>query len=53
VTFADLAREWTGTGKNRYATEIQRMAEKYANRRCGQATIKGRVSEAAIAAPRQ
>jgi len=48
VTFSDLAREWTGTGKSRYVTEIERMAEKYASRNCGQVAIKGRMSEAAI-----
>jgi len=30
VTFADLAREWTGTAKNRYGAEMQAIAEKYA-----------------------
>lgn len=29
VTFADLAREWTGTDKNSYGAEMQKMAEKY------------------------
>ena len=29
VTFADLAREWTGTDKNSYAAEMQKMAEKF------------------------
>ena len=34
VTFADLARQWTGTNKNTYALEMQRLAEKYASRYC-------------------
>jgi hypothetical protein len=35
VTFADLARQWTGTDKNTYGREMQRMAENYASRYCG------------------
>jgi hypothetical protein len=35
VTFADLAREWTGTDKNTYGAQMQRMAEKYAASFCG------------------
>jgi hypothetical protein len=35
VTFADLAREWTGTDKNTYGAQMQKMAEKYAARFCG------------------
>jgi hypothetical protein len=35
VTFADLARQWTGTNKNTYGREMQRMAENYASRYCG------------------
>jgi hypothetical protein len=35
VTFADLARQWTGTNKNTYGREMQRMAEIYASRYCG------------------
>jgi len=35
VTFADLARQWTGTNKNTYGLEMQRMAEAYASRYCG------------------
>jgi hypothetical protein len=34
VTFGDLAQEWTGSGKNRYAAEIQKMADAYAARFC-------------------
>jgi hypothetical protein len=36
VTFADLAREWTGTDRNRYGAEMQKLAESYANRYCTQ-----------------
>jgi hypothetical protein len=36
VTFADLAREWTGTDKNRYGAELQKLAEKYAASFCRQ-----------------
>jgi hypothetical protein len=34
VTFADLAREWTGTDKNTYGRDMQRLAEKYAQHYC-------------------
>jgi len=34
VTFADLAREWTGTDKNTYGRDMQRLAEKYARQYC-------------------
>ena len=30
MTFADLAREWTGTDRNTYGAEMQKLAEKYA-----------------------
>jgi hypothetical protein len=35
VTFADLARQWTGTNKSTYGLAIERMAENYARRYCG------------------
>jgi hypothetical protein len=47
VTFSDLAREWIGTDKNRYAAEMQRMAESYASRYCGEAALKSHVTQAA------
>jgi hypothetical protein len=47
VTFSDLAREWTGTDKNHYGLEMQRMAEKYASRYCGKDAPVARVTEAA------
>lgn len=53
ITFSDLARIWTGTNKDRYGAEIQRMAEKYASRNCGQAGIKRRVSDVHVAEPRR
>ena len=34
VTFADLARQWTGTDKNTYGADMRRLAEKYASRFC-------------------
>lgn len=34
VTFADLAREWTGTDHNAYAMEMQKLSEKYAANYC-------------------
>jgi hypothetical protein len=34
VTFADLAREWTGTDKNTYGTMMQQLAGKYAATYC-------------------
>jgi hypothetical protein len=39
VTFGDLAREWTGTDRNTYAAEMQKLAEKYASRYCAQASL--------------
>jgi len=39
VTFGDLAREWTGTDRNTYAAEMQKLAEKYASRYCAQALL--------------
>src|SRR6202142_2457670 len=34
VTFADLAREWTGTDRNTYGAEMQKLAEQYAANFC-------------------
>jgi hypothetical protein len=34
VTFADLAREWTGTDKNTYGAMMNQLAEKYAENFC-------------------
>ncbi len=45
VTFADLAREWTGTDKNAYGTMMQQLAEKYAANYCG---APGRAHSASI-----
>jgi hypothetical protein len=42
VTFADLAREWTGTDKNTYGRDMQRLAEKYAGQYCGKQQITAR-----------
>jgi hypothetical protein len=53
ITFSDLARIWTGTNKDRYGAEIQRMAEKYASRNCSQAGIKRRVSDVQVVEPRR
>ena len=53
ITFSDLARVWTGTNKDRYGAKIQLMAEKYANRNCGQASIKRRLSDVRVAEPRR
>ena len=39
VTYSDLSREWTGTAKNQYGFEMQRMAEKFASRYCTQAAL--------------
>jgi hypothetical protein len=46
VTYSDLAREWTGSDKNRYAADMQRMAEKYASRYCREAALKPHVIQA-------
>jgi hypothetical protein len=35
VTFADLARQWTGTNKNSYGPMMQQLSEKYAENFCG------------------
>jgi hypothetical protein len=42
VTFADLAREWTGTDKNSYGRDMQRLAEKYARQYCDKQQITAR-----------
>ena len=51
VTFADLAREWTGTDKNCYGAEMQHMAERYASRYCAQAALVSAATESAVAKP--
>jgi hypothetical protein len=38
VTFGDLAREWTGTDRNTYGADMQKLSEKYASRYCAQAS---------------
>ena len=53
ITFSDLARIWTGTNKDSYGAEIQRMAEKYASRNCSQASIQKRLSDVRVAEPRR
>jgi len=45
VTFADLAREWTGTDRNSYGAEMQKLAEKYAANYC---RVQGHEARAAI-----
>jgi len=40
VTFADLAREWTGTDKNTYGAEMQKMAETFAAGYCRPAAAR-------------
>jgi hypothetical protein len=42
VTFADLAREWTGTDKNTYGRDMQRLAEKYAQHYCDKQQLTAR-----------
>ena len=42
VTFADLAREWTGTDRNSYGAEMQKLAQTYAARYCTQASLTRR-----------
>jgi hypothetical protein len=44
VTFGDLAREWTGTDRNTYGTEMYRLAETYAGRYCAQASLDTRAT---------
>jgi hypothetical protein len=34
VTFADLARQWTGSDRNGYRADMQKIAEKYAAQFC-------------------
>jgi hypothetical protein len=34
VTFADLARQWTGTDKNTYGLDMWRLSQRYASRFC-------------------
>lgn len=42
VTFSDLARQWTGSDKNGYATTMQRIADKYESRFCGPQNVANR-----------
>jgi len=42
VTFADLAREWTGTDKNTYGRDMQRLSEKYAQQYCAKQQLTAR-----------
>ena len=42
VTFGDLAREWTGTDRNTYGAEMNKLAEIYASRYCAQASAEAR-----------
>jgi hypothetical protein len=44
VTFADLAREWTGTDKNTYGSMMQQLAEKYAATYCREQARNERAS---------
>jgi hypothetical protein len=52
VTFADLAREWTGTDRNTYGAMMQQLAEKYASRYCARATLENRAAESISARSR-
>jgi hypothetical protein len=42
VTFGDLAREWTGTDRNTYGAELNKLAATYASRYCAQASAEAR-----------
>ncbi len=42
VTFTDLAHIWTGTNKNSYAIEIQKIASEYADGYCGSQRVADR-----------
>ena len=44
VTFADLAREWTGTDRNTYGAEMQKLSEKYAANFCHEQARNERAS---------
>jgi hypothetical protein len=44
VTYADLARQWTGVGKSSYAQMMQRLAEKYSERFCGGESVSARAA---------
>jgi hypothetical protein len=44
VTFADLAREWTGTDRNSYGAEMQKLSEQYAAGFCHGQSNNERVS---------
>jgi hypothetical protein len=44
VTFTDLAREWTGTDRNSYGAEMEKLAEKYAATYCRAQAHNERVS---------
>lgn len=47
VTFADLAREWTGTDRNSYGAEMQKLSEKYGANYCSKPAREARASLAA------
>jgi hypothetical protein len=42
VTFADLAREWTGTDQNSYGRDMARIAGKYAQQYCSDRKLTAR-----------
>jgi hypothetical protein len=44
VTYADLARQWTGIGKSAYADMMQRLAERYSERFCGGESLSARAA---------
>ena len=44
VTFADLAREWTGTDRNTYGADMRKLAEKYAATFCREQARSERAS---------
>lgn len=50
VTYADLARQWTGVGKSSYAEQLRQLAERYAERFCHGEDLSAR---AAMAKPAQ
>jgi len=52
VTFADLARQWTGVGQSSYAEQMRRLAATYSERFCGGEDLSAREVTGSLRRPR-
>ena len=52
VTFADLARQWTGVGQSSYAEQMRRLAATYSERFCGGEDLSAREVTGSLRQPR-